>query len=90
MLREPEVHLFYQVKCHLMLAVLADIPTVGQYHFDVAGALCDQLYERREDGDEEEILTYQTIVAKGQRELRAEVKQWRIEQETFESSSKEY
>lgn len=75
--------LFNQVKRHLMLAVLADIPNISQYHFDIADVLCNQLYERREDGEEEEILTYRTIVTRGQRELRAEVEQWRVEQGTF-------
>ena len=58
LLQEPDIHLYYQVKCHLMLAALADIPPVAEEHFNEADRLCTELYKSRKAGEEEEILTY--------------------------------
>ncbi len=69
--------------------MLANVPTVAETHFERAGDLCDQLYEIRKDGEGEEILTYRTMIISGQRELHAEVKQWKMEQGIYTSGSKE-
>lgn len=80
MLQEPDIHLFYQLKCHLMLAALADIPAVAETHFDEAGKLCIQLYESRKEGEEEEILVYQAIIASGKDNLGPEMEEWKTEE----------
>lgn len=89
MLQEPGIHLFYQVKCHLMLAALADIRPVAETHSDEADKLCIQLYESRKDGEEEEILMYQAIIASGKENLCLEMKEWKMEEGIYISSSEE-
>jgi hypothetical protein len=34
MLQNKDIHLYYQVKCHLMLAALAEIRSVEKLHLD--------------------------------------------------------
>jgi len=63
-----------------MPAALADIPPVGEAHFDEADKLCTQLYENRKDGEEEEILTYRAIIANGKMNLSLELKEWKMEE----------
>ena len=75
MLQEPDIHLLYQVKCHLMLAALADINPVTEMHFNKADKFCTQLYESRKDGEEEEILMYRSMINDGKRDLDSEMKQ---------------
>ena len=89
MLQEPDIHLLYRVKRHLMLAALADIPPVAETHFDEADKLCIQLYESRNDGEEEEILTYRAIIASGKKDLGPEMKEWKMEEGIYTSSSEE-
>ncbi|KIW21756.1 hypothetical protein, variant [Cladophialophora immunda] len=89
LLQEPGIHLFYQVKCHLMLAALADIPPVAETPLDEADKLCIQLYESRKDGEEEEILIYQAIIASGKENLGPEMKEWKMEEGIYYISSSE-
>ena len=89
MLQELGIHLFYQVKCHIMLAALADIPPVAETHFNEADKLCIQLYESRKDGEEEEILTYRAIIASGKKNLGTEMREWKREEGIYTSSSEE-
>ncbi|KIV87970.1 hypothetical protein PV10_09160 [Exophiala mesophila] len=70
-----------------MLAVLADIPPIGATHFDEADKLCTQLYKNRKDAEEEEILTYRTIIANGKMNVVLELKQWKMEEGIHMSSS---
>jgi len=58
LLQEPDIHLYYQVKCHLMLAALADISSVAEEHFNEADRLCTELYESKKADEKKEILTY--------------------------------
>jgi hypothetical protein len=80
LLQESDIHLYYQVKCHLMLAALADIPPVAEEHFNEADRLCTELYESRKAGEEEEILTYRAIITGGKTDLGPEMKQWKMEE----------
>jgi hypothetical protein len=63
LLQEQDIHFFYQVKYHLMLAGLADVPPVMESHLDETGRLCTQLFEGRKKGEEEEILAYRDMSA---------------------------
>ena len=89
MLQEPDIHLFYQVKCHLMLAGFADIPPVAEIHFNEAKKFCTQLYENRKDGEEEEILTYRAMIDDGKKDLGPEMRQWKLEEGIYITSSEE-
>ncbi len=72
-----------------MLAALADIPPVAETHFNEAGKFCIQLYESRKDGEEEEILMYQAIITSGKENLGTEMKEWKLEEGIYISSSEE-
>lgn len=54
------------IKSNVILCLLlAAIPPVAKSHFEKADELCNQPYERRKNGEEEEILTYRTIITNG-------------------------
>lgn len=89
MLQEPDIHLLYQVRCHLMLAALADIPPLAEIHFNKADKFITQLYESRKDGEEEEILIYQAMINDGKEDLGSDMKQWKLEEGIYISSSEE-
>ena len=72
-----------------MLAGLADIPPIAESHFKEADRLCTQLYESRKEGEEEEILTYREIISNGLTDLGPEMKQWKMEEDIYISSSDE-
>ena len=80
LLENNDLHLFFQVKCHLMLAILAETPPHAEHHFKEAALLCTRLYENRNDGEEEEISAYQQIISDGASLVKAEMKEWRLEQ----------
>lgn len=87
MLRREELHLFYKVKCNIMLAGFADIPPVARNYFEEAEEQCKQLYESHKPEEEAEILTYQTIIAEGLEDLVPEENQWQLKQGIYISSS---
>jgi len=69
MLKEPDLHLLFQVKCLIMLAGFADIPPIAEKHFNDANQACEELWVNKKEGDEEEILVYATIIQQGLRDL---------------------
>jgi hypothetical protein len=77
------------MKSHIMLAALADIPPVAEDHFKKAERICDRLYEGKETDEEEEILAYQEIIKSGLRDLGPEMRQWKMEEGLYISSSDE-
>jgi hypothetical protein len=87
MLRGDEIHLFYKVKCNIMLAGFADIPPVARNYFREAEQQCKQLYESRKPEEEAEILTYQTIITESLEDLASEEMQWELEEGIYLSSS---
>jgi hypothetical protein len=89
LLQDPDLHLFYQVKCYLMLAGLANIPPVAESHLTQADRLCTQLYEGRQEGEEEEIQAYREIINSSLEDLRVEMREWKIEEGIYVSSSEE-
>ena len=63
------------MKCYLVLAALADItPLAENYFFKEANVTCTQLYEYRNSGEEEEILTYQNIIKESLADLGPEMR----------------
>jgi hypothetical protein len=72
-----------------MLAGLADIPPAAESHFNEADRLCTQLYESRKEGEEEEILTYREMISSSLKDLDPEMKEWKIEEGIYVSSSDE-
>jgi hypothetical protein len=64
----------------MMLAAVAAIPPVAEYHFKEADRICDRLYESRKTGEEEEVLTHQDIIKSGLRELAPEMRHWKMEE----------
>jgi hypothetical protein len=89
LLKEQEIHPFYEMKSHIMLAALADIPPVAEMHFKEADRICDQLYESKQANEGEEILTYREIIKSGLRDLGPEIREWKIEEGLYISSSDE-
>jgi hypothetical protein len=61
LLQDQEIHPFYQMKSHIMLAALADIPPVAEDHF----------------------------IKSGLRDLGPEMRQWKMEEGLYISSSDE-
>jgi hypothetical protein len=89
LLQDSDLHLFYQVKCYLMPAGLADIPPAAESHLNQADRLCTQLYEGRKVGEAEEIKTYREIINSSLKDLRPEMREWKIEEGIYVSSSEE-
>ena len=70
-----------------MLAGFADIPPVARRHFETAKTQCCALYESCQPGEEEEIITYRTIIQDALRDLIHEKKDWKLEEGISVSSS---
>lgn len=73
MLKERDIHRLYQVKCLLMLAVLVDSLFDKEIHYIEAEGFCTQLYESRQNDEQEEILSYQRIITEGRESLKPEL-----------------
>lgn len=69
-----------------MLAGFADIPPVARRHFETARTQCCALYENRQAGEEEEIVTNRTIIQEALQDLDHEEKEWKLKGGTPVSS----
>ena len=72
-----------------MLGGLADIPPLSQDHLRRADRYCAQLLKDKNDGEEEEIVRYKNIIEESLEDLKADIKEWRMEEGLYASSSDE-
>ena len=89
LLKQPDLHPYFRMKCNLQFGGIADIPPEAERLLKEAQQHCEQLLEISKDDERDEILTYRNIITESLVDLNPEMIEWKLAEGIYITSSEE-